>query len=68
MDSKPERKEFEFGYGKIYHFSLSSRNDQEPNNGSRGFFSEVKRPGREANRSPTSVKVKKTWIYTSTPP
>jgi hypothetical protein len=29
----------------------------------------VKRPGREADHSPpTSAKVKKTWIYTSTPP
>jgi hypothetical protein len=30
---------------------------------------EVKRPGHEAAHSPpASVKVKKTWIYTSTPP
>jgi hypothetical protein len=30
---------------------------------------EVKRPGREADHSPpTSAEVKKTWIYTSTPP
>jgi hypothetical protein len=29
----------------------------------------VKRPGREADHSPaTSVEVKKTWAYTSTPP
>jgi hypothetical protein len=29
----------------------------------------VKRPGREADRSPpASAKVKKMWIYTSTPP
>jgi hypothetical protein len=29
----------------------------------------VKRQGREADNSPsTSVEVKKTWIYTSTPP
>jgi hypothetical protein len=29
----------------------------------------VKRPGREADYSPpTSVEVKKTWIYTSAPP
>jgi hypothetical protein len=29
----------------------------------------VKRPGREADHSPpTSAEVKKTWIYTSTPP
>jgi hypothetical protein len=35
----------------------------------RGLFSGVKRPGREADHSPpTSVEVKKMWIYTSTPP
>jgi hypothetical protein len=29
----------------------------------------VKRPGREADHSPpTSAEVKKTWIYTSSPP
>jgi hypothetical protein len=29
----------------------------------------VKQPGREADHSsPTSAEVKKTWIYTSTPP
>jgi hypothetical protein len=29
---------------------------------------EVKRPGREADDSPTSAEVKNTWIYTSTHP
>jgi hypothetical protein len=30
---------------------------------------ELKRPGREADHSPTTtVQVKKTWTYTSTPP
>jgi hypothetical protein len=35
-----------------------------------GLFSRgVKRPGREADHSPpTSAEVKKTWMYTSTPP
>jgi hypothetical protein len=29
----------------------------------------VKRPGREADHSPpTSVEIKNTWVYTSTPP
>jgi hypothetical protein len=29
----------------------------------------VKRPGREVNKSPaTSIEVKNTWIYKSTPP
>jgi hypothetical protein len=32
-------------------------------------YREVKRPKREADHSPpTSAEVKKTWIYTSTPP
>jgi hypothetical protein len=39
-------------------------------NGYRGaLFPGVKRPGREADHSPpTSAEVKKTWVYTSTPP
>jgi hypothetical protein len=33
------------------------------------MFKEVKRPERKAGRSPqTSAKVKKSWIYASTPP
>jgi hypothetical protein len=37
--------------------------------GYRGFTAEVKRPRREADHSPTSsAEVKKTWVYTSTPP
>jgi hypothetical protein len=33
------------------------------------LFPGVKRPGREADRSPpASAEVKNTWIYTSTPP
>jgi hypothetical protein len=33
------------------------------------LFPRVKRPGREADYSPsTSVEVMNTWIYTSTPP
>jgi hypothetical protein len=35
----------------------------------RALSLEVKRPGRETDHSPsTSAEVKKTWIYTSTPP
>jgi hypothetical protein len=39
-------------------------------NGYRGLFPlGEKRPRREAHRSlPTSAEIKKTWIYTSTPP
>jgi hypothetical protein len=34
-----------------------------------GLFQGVKRQGREVYHSPlTSAEVKKTWIYTSTPP
>jgi hypothetical protein len=37
--------------------------------GTGGLSPAVKRPGREADHSPpASAKVKKTWIYTSTPP
>jgi hypothetical protein len=37
--------------------------------GYRELFPEVRRPGREADHSPPySAEVKKTWIYTSTPP
>jgi hypothetical protein len=35
----------------------------------RGLFGGVMRPGRESDHSfQTSVEIKKTWIYTSTPP
>jgi hypothetical protein len=38
-------------------------------NGYRGSLPGVKRQGREADHSPpTSVEVKKMWIYTPTPP
>jgi hypothetical protein len=37
--------------------------------GTGGSFPGVKRPGREADHSPsTSAEVKKKWIHTSTPP
>jgi hypothetical protein len=37
--------------------------------GGGGLSVRVKRPGREADRSPlASAEVKNTWIYTSTPP
>jgi hypothetical protein len=37
--------------------------------GTGGSFPGVKRSGREADHSPlTSAEVKKTWVYTSTPP
>jgi hypothetical protein len=55
-------------------FSISSRPalglTQTPIQWVTGALSpEVKQPGREADHSaPTSVEVKKIWIYTSTPP
>jgi hypothetical protein len=37
--------------------------------GTGGSFPGGKRPGREADHPPpTSVEVKKTWVYTPTPP
>jgi hypothetical protein len=62
------------GEGNNFHFSMSSR----PALGStqppiqwvpRALSPEIKRPGREADYSATAnAEVKKTWIYTSTPP
>jgi hypothetical protein len=55
-------------------FSTSSRPalglTQPPSQWVAGAFSPgIKRPGREADHSPTtSAEVKKIWIYTSTPP
>jgi hypothetical protein len=65
---------FESCGGKYFHFSMSSRPALGPTQPLsqcvRGALSAgVKRPGREAHQSsPTSAEVKKTWIYTSTPP
>jgi hypothetical protein len=62
------------GSVKNFLFSTSSRpalgSAQPPTNGYWGaLYPGVKRPGREADHSPqTSAEVKKTWIYTSTPP
>jgi hypothetical protein len=60
--------------GKHFHFSMSSRpalgSTQPPIQWIPGpLFLGVERPGREADHSsPTSAEVKKTWVYTSTPP
>jgi hypothetical protein len=62
------------GGGKNFLFSTSSRpalgSTQPPIQWVPGALSMgVKRPGREADHSPsTSVEVKKIWIYTFTPP
>jgi hypothetical protein len=61
-------------WSRIFLFSTSSRPvlgpTQSPIRWVPGALSpEVKRMGREADHwSPTSTKVKKTWIYISTPP
>jgi hypothetical protein len=62
------------GGGKNLHFSTSSRpalgSTQPPIQRVPGALSlGVKWPGPEADHSsPTSAKIKKMWIYTSTPP
>jgi hypothetical protein len=57
---------------KIFHFCISSRPGVHLTSykmGTGDSFSGVKRQGREADHSsPTRAKVKKMWIYTSTPP
>jgi hypothetical protein len=58
---------------KNFHFSMLSRlalgPTQPPIQWVPGALSPgVKQPGREADHSPpTSAKIKKTWVYTSTP-
>jgi hypothetical protein len=69
-----ERLQFESREGQ--EFSLlhivqtgSGVNPTSYTMGTVGSFPGVKRPGRETDHSsPTSAKVKKVWIYTSTPP
>jgi hypothetical protein len=62
------------GRGKNFLFSTSSRPTlgptQPPIQWVRGaLYPGVKLPGREVHHlPPTSAEVKKTWIYTSTPP
>jgi hypothetical protein len=66
--------EFESRWGKNFHFFMSSLPalgpTQPPIQSVTGTPSPgVKRPGREADHSPpTSAEVKKTLVYTSTPP
>jgi hypothetical protein len=68
-----EGSEFPSGV-KNLHFSMSSRlalgPTQPPIQWVPGALSPwVERPGREADHSPpTSAKVKKMWVCTSTPP
>jgi hypothetical protein len=61
------------GGGKNFYFFISSKAAlgpiQPPTQWVQGALSQgVKRPRREADRSPpTTAEVKKTWVYASTP-
>jgi hypothetical protein len=71
---RPKGRSSSPGKVKNFHFSMSSRPDlgftQPPIQWVLGALSPgVKRLGREADHSSlASAEVKKTWIYTSTPP
>jgi hypothetical protein len=70
---QPRGWSFSPGGGKNFHFSMSRPalgSTQPPTQWVPGAFSPaVKRPGPEADHSPpTSAEIKKTWVYTSTPP
>jgi hypothetical protein len=56
--------------GRVKNFFHSVQTGFEVlSNGYRGLFPRVKQPGRETDHSPpASADVKKTWVYTSTPP
>jgi hypothetical protein len=57
------------GRVKNFDFSISSRPNVGPTRPPVEYVPGVKRQGREADHSPsTNVVVKKTWIYTFTPP
>jgi hypothetical protein len=60
------------GGGKNFLFSMSRPAEAHPAFypvGTGTSFPRVKRPEREDDHSPpTSVEVKKTWVYTPTPP
>jgi hypothetical protein len=55
------------GMVKKFFFSKSSRPALGSTQPPIQCVPRVKRPGLEADHSPTSAKVKKMWIYTSTP-
>jgi hypothetical protein len=70
---EPAMSDFESRYGQEFPFSTLSSPALGPTQSPfqwvpGALFLGVKRPGREADHSPTSAEVKKTWIYTSTPP
>jgi hypothetical protein len=66
---RPRSRSSSPGRVKNFVFSTSSRPALGPTQLPIQWVPGVKRTGREADHSPpTSAKVKKMWIYTSTPP
>jgi hypothetical protein len=66
-----EDSEFESRWGKEFSrlHIIQTSCGVHPASYPMGLSPELKRPGREADRSPpTSADAKKKWIYTSTPP
>jgi hypothetical protein len=64
FDSRQEQRAFSFRH-RVQTDSVASSYQT----GTGGAFLEVRRPERETNHSlPSSVEVKNTWNYTSTPP
>jgi hypothetical protein len=66
---RPRGRSSSPGGGKNFLFSTYPRPVVGPTQARIQWVSGVKRQGRAADHSsPTSAEVKKTWIYTSTPP
>jgi hypothetical protein len=73
-DWTTEGSEFKFRKGKTFFVLISSQTGSGTHPASypisrEGPFPKVRRPGYKTDHSPpTSTEVKKTWVYTSTPP
>jgi hypothetical protein len=66
---RPMGRSSSTGSVKNFHFFISSRPILGPNQPPIEWVAGVKRNWRKTDHSPsTSAEVKKTWIYTSTPP
>jgi hypothetical protein len=64
-----EGSEFESQLGQVFHFCVLSGVQPPVQWAPEALSPGVKQQGCEADYSPpTSAQVKKTWIYTSTPP
>jgi hypothetical protein len=69
LAGRPRGRSSSPGRGKNFLISTSSRPVLGPTEPPIQWVPRVMRPGREADHSPpTSAEVKKTWLYTSTPP